>query len=56
MSVHTCPFCALRYEFLTELEYHIAQEHDRDWGPAGRNPAKGHHPSVPSSTNYGSDR
>lgn len=28
MSIHQCPFCELRFQFVTELEGHLADEHE----------------------------
>jgi hypothetical protein len=39
MSVHTCPFCELRFVSRSELEWHLAEDHHRDWSPSSRNPA-----------------
>lgn len=36
MTIHTCPCCGLRFEFRTELEWHLAEDHDREWASTDR--------------------
>jgi hypothetical protein len=36
MTVHACPFCELRFSFLTELEWHMSKDHDRAWATPER--------------------
>lgn len=36
MTIHTCPLCALRFEFRTELEWHLAEDHDCEWASPSR--------------------
>ncbi|MGH3419920.1 MAG: hypothetical protein ACRDOD_10060 [Streptosporangiaceae bacterium] len=36
MAVRTCPFCELRFNYLTELEWHLVHDHEKEWAAPDR--------------------
>lgn len=53
MTIHTCPLCELRFAFRTELEWHLAEDHDREWSSADRTRSHADHRRAGSTARTG---